>query len=472
MKFLHEMPAKERIENVKAVLEQNHVPQNKWGLASYLMGVQSKHALETKKISEKMISEAMSGQQIDEANVTGDVTVVAKMMAPMVLRGFSQSAATDICGTWPMKSDQGKIAYMRNYYTNDLTNAVKPSASKILVLSTVSGLAVAGAITSSGTGVGVVRYIDTNTTSVLIEVTSGSFVAAESFDNASPYSAPAGTISAVFSAELAPRIFSDYTKFASIAAGEAAAGTIKEVEVGVDLMNVEAEDHKLRMRYTREFEAKMRDYYGIDAEGLTDGVMSLAFRQELNRRVFVEVHNSATTGGTSTWDYATDSDGRWEEEIIKTLMTYLNVRSADILQSNYIEQGNYVVADTITFAFLNSYGYVDMSSLPSKMAQPMKDPNVGILNGMFKTYINPWITTRTVDMGMKDFSNDPEAETRAGLFFHPYLGVDITRTVNADDGQPVKFAWTMWGFTNHPMKATTGTNDFFRRIDLDNLPNL
>ena len=112
-----------------------------------------------------------------------------------------------------------------------------------------------------------------------------------------------------------------------------------------------------------------------------------------------------------------------------------------------------------------------MTGVPGGMAQPMKNPFVGVLNGSFRVYVNPWLKARTISMGMKDFSGDPEAETRAGLFFHPYLGIDITKTVLDANGQPVKFLWSMYGFTHHPLAATTGNQDFFRRVNVTNLPS-
>lgn len=458
---LHTLVAEERIEICKEVLEKNNVPKEKWAFVSYMMGVQEEHAINAGVNLEKLDE--------DNGNVTGDINVVAKMMSPMITRGFAQSAATEICGLWPMQGDQGKIAYMRNFYTEDMVHPVKPVNGKIFIVGDSSAFTEDGVVTGQGGGKGIPRYIEGN--AMFVEITSGSFSNNEKLDNVDPYVSEKTTITKLLPTEVGPYVFSNYSKFATIALGENASADIKEIELGIDLANVTAEDHKMRMRFTREMGAKLKSYYGLDADVLTDNIAAMAFKQELNRRVFKEVFDAATIGGSSTWAYDTDPDGRWELEKIKNLMTKLNFSAANILQSNFIDQGNYIVIDSILYAFFNSYGYLDMTDVPGKMAQPMKNAFVGVLNGSFRTYVNPWMYTQAICMGMKDFSGGPEAETRAGLFFHPYLGLDITKTVHSDTGQPVKFLWSMYGFTLHPLHNTVGTNDFFRRINPINLPD-
>ena len=419
-------------------------------------------------------------EKLDETagNTTADVNVLAKMMSPIITRGFGQASAMEICGTWPLKTDQGRIAYMRNFYTNDQANPVRTPSDAVsglnlgigMVVADASAFAVGGAITSDGGATGVVRFINSN--SMFVEVTAGTFAVGDNLDNANPYVGAETTCSEVYSSEIAHNVFGRYTQFASIYAGEIATTTIKEAEIGIDLMNVQADSHKIRMRYTNEFTHRLRDYYGIDADALTDSCASLAFRQGLNRDVFDRVFALGTTGGTSGWDYVNDTDGRWEEEKIKTLMTTLNFRSADILNANFMIPGNYIIVDPIIYAFFVSYGYLDTTMLPGGMAQPMKNAFVGILNGSFRVYVNPWLRQRTIVMGSKDFSGEESAETRAGLFFHPYLALDVTKTIQDSSGQPVKFFQSFYGFTSHPFSATVGTNDFFRRINVTQLPNV
>ena len=457
---LHELNEATRIEQAREILEKEKVDESKWSVTSFLMGVAEQHAID-------------NGVKLDEDNVTGDIDVLARMTAPMITRGFAQTSAMEICGVFPMSTDQGKIAYMQNFYTNDSAVPSKPSETQILILADASAFAVAGVIEGDSAGTNptaTVLYIEDNSMLIKITTAGTGFVVGMDVDNASAFSSAETTISSVMSSEIGLSIFKDYMAFSTIADAEAASTTIKEIELSVDLANVTAVDHELRIRYTKQFNARLRDNYGEDADSLTDSIGIMAFRQSLNKEIFSRVLSASTTGGTYAWNF-TSVAGRWEEEKVKTLVTALNFRQADILTANFMEGGTFGVIDPITFAFLKSYGHIDTSVLAGGMAQPMKNPFVGILNGSLRMYVNPWLQTRTISVGMKDFSGDKSADTRAGIFFHPYLAIDIQRTVDASTGQNVKYLWSMYGFTDHPLTASSGSNDFFRRINCSNLPH-
>lgn len=465
MAKLFEMANEERVQVLSeaGLFEKNEIKDNKIKkVLAYMLAVNENDAEGAGVDLDKLNETA--------GNTTADINVLAKMMTPIITRGFGQASAMEICGTWPLKTDQGRIAYMRNFYTNDQANPVSQTTGFGLIVADASSFVVGGAITSDGGAVGIVRFINSN--SLFVDVSAGTFAVGDNLDNANPYAAAETTLSEVYTSEIAHNVFGRYTQFASIYLGETATTNIKEAEIGIDLLNVQADSHKIRMRYTNEFTHRLRDYYGIDADALTDSCASLAFRQGLNRDVFDRVYALGTTGGTSVWDYVADTDGRWEEEKIKTLMTNLNFKSADILNANFMIPGNYIVIDPIMYAFFASYGYIDTTALAGGIAQPMKNAFVGVLNGMFRVYVNPWIRTRTVIMGSKDFSGEESSETRAGLYFHPYLALDVTKTIQSSSGQNVKFFTSFFGFTAHPFSTSVGTNDFFRRVDVTSLPNM
>jgi len=104
------------------------------------------------------------------------------------------------------------------------------------------------------------------------------------------------------------------------------------------------------------------------------------------------------------------------------------------------------------------------------MANIMMNPFGGILNGVFRVYVNVFETSTVIDMGCKDFSGGPAAETKAGGFFCPYLTFAEYETIKDETGQPVSFFESFYAFKNHPMAASSGNNDFFRRIVISNLP--
>ena len=446
----------------------------------------------TQRILSRMIAEneswLVNNQKVDMDNLpetpllnetagqtTADINVIAKLMMPIITRGFGQTSAIEICGTWPLKQDQGRIPYMRHYYTNDQANPLTTpedgtSGQNVgigLVVGNGALFAVGNPIINGAGATGVVRYIEGN--SLFVELTAGAFAVGDNVSVAGGADTP---VFESWSSEVAHNVFAQYPRFATIYQGEIAVTDIKEAQIGLDLMNVQADSHKLRIRYTFEFVHRMRDYYNADGEALLENTASLVFSQGLNKDVFNRAFTAGTVGGTSGWDYVADSDGRFEEEKIKGMMTMLNFRSADLLNSNFMLDGSFLIVDPIILAFFNSYGYVDTSMLPGGMAQPMKNAFCGILNGKFRLYCNPWLRSRTIIVGCKDFSGDSDAETRAGIFFHPYRALDSIQTIQDQTGQPVKYYTSFYGFTNHPFSATVSGNDFFRRVNITSLPNV
>lgn len=472
---LLEKTADERVELLSeaGVFEANEVTdKQKQKILSYMLAVNENDVVEGTGVD-------LDNLQETAGNTTADVNVLARMMNPIIMRGFGQSSAIEICGTWPMKQDQGRIAYMRNFYTNDQADPLTTPSDAIsgqnvgiaVVVDNSAPFAVADGVTSESGATGTIRYIESNT--LLIEWTNATtFDIGDGLEIGAWTNNPDADITEVFSSEITHNVFGRYAEFASIYAGEIATTTIKECEIGVDLMNVNADSHKMRMRYTNEFTHRLRDYYGLDADTLTDSCATLAFRQGLNRNVFDRCFDLGTAGGLHGWDYIDDSDGRWEEEKIKTLMTFLNFRSTDILSANFMVQGSFIIVSPLMYSFFVSYGYLDTSVLPGGMAQPMKNAFVGILNGTLRVYVNPWLRGANIVMGSKDFSGEDASETRAGLFFHPYLGLDVVKTIQDQSGQPVKFFTSFFGFTSHPFSDTVGANDFFRRAVVTRLPNI
>lgn len=404
-----------------------------------------------------------------EVNFSADVSSIEKNIMPMLMRAIPGVIGSEIFGMQPLKADTGVFFYMRNYFTNDSANGIATHANaKYMVLADASAFAVGDSISSTGdAGTGTVRYKEGNR--LLVEVATGSFAIGDSVDDAASFATADSTITDYAGAEVAFKVFSEYTKFANIATGEAATTTIKEIEFGIDKETVTAESHKLKMRYTWEMINRMRDYHNLDADGISDVTGATAFAQELNFRIMELVKSYGTTGGTSTWNYSS-ADGRWELEKYKNLVGHLNRKSSEILKDSKLGMGNYIIIDATTWSALDAMGYIDKSQLPNGMAQPERNPFVGTMLGRYRVYVNIFELSNVITMGYKDFSGQADSEMRAGAFFCPYLPVQSIKTVEQDSGQPVKFFMSQYAFALNPYADVNGGNAFFRRINVSNLP--
>jgi len=454
---LTECSTDELVSEYVEFLDENKVPEEKRAFIAHMIELQ-KNELNSKY------------QFLGERATTGNVATYDKLLIPMITRGYMNVAAQEIFGVWPMTADSGKFFYMSNHYTGSAADEVAVGSGKILIVADSSAFAVNDSIASTGdAATGTIKYKETHDHALFVEVATGTFAVGDSIDDAASYVGEETTITRILPADLAMHVFTELSKFDSMALGEAAGTGIKEVELKIDSETVDAENHKIKSRYTWELLRRLTEYHKLNGEKIIDGIGAQAFAQEINRRSFVKVKTAATSGGATAWNYDAQ-DGRWELERYKNLIATINRRSADILMANHIGLGNYIVIDPITWAALDTFGYIDTSMLPGKFADPMVQPFVGVLLGRYKVYVNPWEWSNTINMGMKDFGGTPDAETKAGIFYCPYIPIDIKQTMEQETGQPVKFFWSSYAFKDHPMYNTSGTNDFFRRISISNLP--
>lgn len=406
---------------------------------------------------------------LKEVTTNAEISAIEKNIMPMIMRAMPATVGSEIFGFQPLNADTGVFFHMNQYYTNDSANNIPQAECIYMILGDATAFAVGDPITTdgAGAGVGVVRYKESNR--LLVDLTSGTFAVGNNVDDANPYAAADTTISDTGPAILGYRLFSDYSAAASIAAGEALSTDMKELEFGIGKTTVTAISHKIKMRYTHEVINSLRDYQNLDGDMIVSSTGANAFVQELNLKIMNLVKDYGTTGGVETFNYAA-ADGRWEVEKIQNLVSKINRVSAQILKANKMGGATYVIIDPITHSFLSANKMIDSSMLPGGVAMPERNPFVGILNGIYRVYVNVHESSTVVTMGWKDFSGAADSELRAGAFFCPYLPVQRITTIGEDDGQPRAFFHSFYAFAAHPFAANSGGNDFFRRINISGLP--
>ena len=409
-------------------------------------------------------------KQLSETNVSGDVAKIEKNIMPMLIRGWQAMVAPELLGHQPLNADQGVFFYRQIFYTGDSANAVKPASGTILILADATNFPAGTAIATNGAGAGkgTVRFKEDNT--IFVELTSGTFAAGDSVDDANPYVAEVTTVSAVYQPEVAMYVFKNLSGFSTIANGEAATTAIKELELAIGKDTVTAISHKYRLKYTFELLNSLRDYHSLNGEQILDSSTSEALAQEMNQSVFGNIDTWATAGGVTAYTYSS-ADGRWEIEKYKNLIAKLCRQSASIQVQSKMGLGNYIVIDPTTWARLSCFDFLDTSMIPGGIADPNTNAFVGVLAGRFRVYVNSYQLTESINMGYKDFSGSPDSETKAGAFFCPYLPVHSVGTIDNGNGQPVKYYTTFYNTKLHPFATKNGGNAFFRKMTLSGLPS-
>lgn len=359
------------------------------------------------------------------AGGTGNAAVQAydPVLISLLRRALPNLVAFDICGVQPMKAPTGLIFAMKSRYSSQTgAEALFDEANTA----------------HSGTG--------THSAS------------------ADPFDTTAGT-------------------GLSVTAGEAlgtggAAGNFAELAFSIEKVSVEAKTRALKAEYTMELAQDLRAVHGLDAETELANILSAEILAEINREVVRTVFNSAKTGAATTatagtFDLDVDSNGRWSVEKYKGLMVQIEREANAIAKDTRRGRGNILICDSDTASALSVAGLLDCGSAlkDSLSVDDTGNTFVGVLNGRFKVYIDPYATTNFLVAGFKGAN-----QYDAGLFYCPYVPLQMVRAVHQDSFQPKIGFKTRYGLVANPFANSTvsgalnnGQNKYYRKIAITNL---
>ena len=399
-------------------------------------------------------------QLVLESTVSGDVEQFQPILIPMLRRIVPSMIGIEIFGVQPMTSPSQLIFALRAVYTNTEANGIKRANSQILLLADASNFAVGGAISNTGdAAVGVVRHITDNR--VLVEITSSAgadrFAATDEVDNVSSFSSAETTVTSQTANEaLYKTILKDYSGTYTTAAGEVMGTDIKEIGFNIDKETVLAETVKMKSSYTREMAEDLSACHGMDAVSLLTQLASDEIIVEMNRRFIDAVEVQAILGGSTIWNYST-ADGRWEVEKYQNLCAKISRVSRDIAKSTRRGQGNFMIVDTSTLSALEMTGKLNNTNV-----DPVNQSFVGVFNGYIKVFVDIFMDDTQILMGYKG-----NTELDAGIFYCPYIPLQVTMGYTQEGDQPRLFFRMRYGLKNNPF----GAENYYRKIDLQNLPS-
>jgi len=389
--------------------------------------------------------------KLTERTETGDIEKYDPVLISVIRRGYPNLIGMDLYGTQPMSGPSGLIFGLKSSYHNDTNNAIKRTTSTVLVLADASGFSVGDTISTAAPAVGVIRYIETNT--VLVDVTSGTFVAAAAVDDADPYATAITTISAVYPNEIAWKfLFKDYAKFTTVALAEAAAKNIKEVGFDIFKTTVTADSYKLKAKYTDELQQDLKAQQNLDADTELTKIMSQEIIAEMNKKFLDKWNEKAALGGTSSWNYSTDgTPGRWAMERTYEMYGNINKVSNQIAKTTMRGRGNIIVAslDVISEFETMRHWIAAGQGVSGGLADVNLGANafMGTLGGKYKVYCDMYATSDYVSIGYKG------GEWDTGLYYCPYVPVYVKKGIGEEDGQNRIWFHTRYGLGENPFGA-------------------
>jgi hypothetical protein len=263
------------------------------------------------------------------------------------------------------------------------------------------------------------------------------------------------------------------------ALGDAAANSIPEMGFTIEKTTVTARTRALKAEYTIELAQDLKAIHGLDAEAELANILSTEVLAEINREVVRTINNQAKTGGlTNTkrgvYDLKTDADGRWQVEKYKALMLAIEFEANIIAKETRRGKGNVVICSSDVASALASVGMLDYTPAIANSLQVDDTGNTfaGVMNGRTKVYIDPYATVDYVTVGFKG-TNPYDA----GVFYCPYVPLQMVRAVGEQDFQPRIGFKTRYGMVSNPYVGATPadglaaefTNQYYRIFKINGL---
>ena len=264
----------------------------------------------------------------------------------------------------------------------------------------------------------------------------------------------------------------------------------RQMGFSIEKVVVEAKGRALKAQYSMELAQDLRAIHGLDAEAELANILSSEILAEINREVVRTVYRTAKPGAQSnvnaagTFDLDLDSNGRWSVEKFKGLLFQIERDCNAIAQLTRRGKGNMIICSADVASALTMAGVLDYT--PALNANLNVDDTgnlfAGTINGKLKVFIDPFSSnvsdTQYYVAGYKGTS-----AYDAGLFYCPYVPLQMVRSVTAETFQPNIGFKTRYGivanpFAEGPMGASgnqglgrlsDNTNRYYRRVTIKNL---
>jgi len=254
-----------------------------------------------------------------------------------------------------------------------------------------------------------------------------------------------------------------------------------EMGFTIEKSTVTAKSRALKAEYSLELAQDLKAIHGLDAETELANILSTEILAEINREIIRTINSQAKIGARQNtlqtqgiFDLSTDADGRWSVEKFKGLLVQIEREANVIAKETRRGKGNIIVCSSDVATALVAAGMLDYAPALSTDLQVDDTGNTfaGVLNGRTRVYIDPYATSDYVTVGYKG-TNPYDA----GVFYCPYVPLQMVRAVGENDFQPRIGFKTRYGMASNPFVgntpadglATARTNQYYRIFRVDNI---
>jgi hypothetical protein len=417
-----------------AIIEHSDLPEikdtYKRAVTAVLLENQEKALREERQaLFEDIPANNISGSGIDKYD---------PILIGLVRRAMPNLMAYDVAGVQPMTGPTGLIFAMRSLYGTERTNA----GGRVEALYNEADTDFSGAGTHLGTN-----------------PVSGSYTTGTA--NVTAWAEQLGTTNFDFG----------------------------QMSFSIDKTTVTAKSRALKAEYTVELAQDLKAVHGLDAESELTNILSQEIMFEINREVIRTVYKVAKTGSPTTatpgtFDLDIDSNGRWSVERFKGLLFNMERDANHIAQDTRRGKGNFVICSADVASALAMAGVLDYAPALSTGLNVDDTGNTfaGVLNGRFRVYIDPYSANLGAQYQFYVVGYKGASPYDAGLFYCPYVPLQMVRAVDPNTFQPKIGFKTRYGMIANPYVTpnasstaadgdafTSGRNQYYRKSGVLNL---
>ena len=391
------------------------------------------------------------------ATATGPTAGFDPVLISLIRRSMPNLVAYDLAGVQPMNGPTGLIFAMRSRYTsNSGTEAFFDEADSAFSGQN-EGFDLTNGMTGASVGIG----------STLQQGTNPGLLNPQGSQTATQY-----TVGQGMRTDDAEDLGTSGDNF-------------NQMAFSIEKVTVTAKSRALKAEYSLELAQDLKAIHGLNAEAELANILSTEILAEINREVIRTIYRTAKSGAQAntasagTFDLDVDSNGRWSVEKFKGLIFQIERDANAIAQETRRGKGNVILCSADVASALTMAGVLDYT--PALNANRNVDATgntfAGVLGGKFKVYIDPYAANVAASQyyvaGYKGSS-----PYDAGLFYCPYVPLQMVRAVGENTFQPKIGFKTRYGIVANPFAQGTtqgsgalnaNANAYYRRVRVNNL---
>ena len=400
-----------------------------------------------------------------DATAGGPAAGFDPVLISLIRRAMPNLVAYDLAGVQPMNGPTGLIFAMRSRFTNQsgteaLFDEANTAFSGIGTDNALGNPYVAG---SSGPGVGFGTTGQSGSNPGILD------------PNAGPSDYSVGRGMDTENAEGLGETGNDFNQMA----------------FSIEKVTVTAKSRALKAEYSLELAQDLKAIHGLNAEAELANILSTEILAEINREVIRTIYKAARPGAQAnvanagTFDLDVDSNGRWSVEKFKCLIFQIERDANAIAQETRRGKGNMILCSADVASALTMAGVLDYT--PALNANLNVDDTgntfAGVLAGKYRVYIDPYSANAVSGSDGSQYyvaGYKGSSPYDAGLFYCPYVPLQMVRAVGENTFQPKIGFKTRYGLVSNPYaegnvsnqglgRITAASNRYYRRVRVLNL---